>query len=245
MSKMSTNAKAQRVLKFLIGTRNPQVRQCLQPHGFGDDQDQKGWVLLRQASEARGAYQPHVSKDPTIVMACDDWRVRWFAVAKSALQHNYPEVSAWLFSGLQSSQGELSTVTVPMFVKRVRQLATGDAQVANAKEARDLLATRGLTDAVLAVVDPWVEQLTKAAGTPPPPVTTTVEQAAAETALWDWYLEWSGIARAAIQDRVLLRTLGFLRSRRAAPTKTNNQDPTKPHASKPKAPNNINTPVAA
>jgi hypothetical protein len=32
----------------------------------------------------------------------------------------------------------------------------------------------------------------------------------AERALWDWYLEWGGIARVCITDRRLLRALGFL-----------------------------------
>jgi hypothetical protein len=32
----------------------------------------------------------------------------------------------------------------------------------------------------------------------------------AENDLWDWYLEWSQIARTTITGRQLLRTLGFL-----------------------------------
>ena len=36
---------------------------------------------------------------------------------------------------------------------------------------------------------------------------------AAEHALWTWYREWSGIARARITDRRLLRSMGFLRYR--------------------------------
>ena len=42
----------------------------------------------------------------------------------------------------------------------------------------------------------------------------TVEDA--EKRLWSWYLEWSVIARAAIRDRRLLRSLGFLRVVRKA-----------------------------
>ena len=33
--------------------------------------------------------------------------------------------------------------------------------------------------------------------------------ARAEVALWAWYLEWSGIARAIIKDRRVLASLGF------------------------------------
>lgn len=33
-----------------------------------------------------------------------------------------------------------------------------------------------------------------------------------EQALWNWHLEWSGIARVVIRDRRPLRLLGFLRT---------------------------------
>jgi hypothetical protein len=33
--------------------------------------------------------------------------------------------------------------------------------------------------------------------------------------MWSWYLEWSTLARVAISDRRLLRSLGFRRSARA------------------------------
>ena len=229
MSRLTTNIKAERVLKFLMGARNPQIRQYLQPYGFGEPQLEKGWVLLRHVAEVRGTYQPRIPKDPTIARACHDWRSRWFAIAEASLRRNYPAVEAWLFNGLQTGQVELSTVTVPLFVERVRQLSATDAPVADAKAARDLLTERGLTDAVLAMVDPWVEQLAKFAGEVPPLPVTTETESAAQDALWNWYLEWSGIVRAAIQDRSLLRELGFLRSHRSAPT--SEPTPTPPNAS--------------
>src|SRR5512141_472333 len=99
MSKLSLNAKSQRVLRFLTGLRSPPIQQALQPYGFDQDQLEEGWLLLRQATELRGTYQPHVPKDPTIAKACDEWRMRWFAVTQAVLGHTYPEVEAWLFSG--------------------------------------------------------------------------------------------------------------------------------------------------
>ena len=106
------------------------------------------------------------------------------------------------------------------------------APIVGVKEPRDLLAQRGMTHAVLASVDPWVEALANFAG---------ADAAAAEDAPWGWYLEWSGIARAAIESRAMWRELGFGKSRRAAPTpKQPNGEPsptpTQPTASKnPKA----------
>jgi len=247
-SKLTTNGKAARVLRFLMGARNPRIRQQLQPYGFGEPQLEQGWVLLRHVAEVRGTYQPRIPKDPTITNACDDWRSRWFAIAQASLRRNYPAVETWLFNGLQAGQADLSTVTVPLFVERVRQLSAADAPVADAKAARDLLTQRGLTDAVLAMVDPWVAQLAKFAGELPPPPVPTETESAAQDALWNWYLEWSGIVRAAIQDRSLLRELGFLKQHRSAPaadpapTPTNtspNAEPAKsvvPTANDPKTP---------
>ena len=34
--------------------------------------------------------------------------------------------------------------------------------------------------------------------------------------MWDWYLEWSQIARIAIKSRPLLRLLGFLKTGRGS-----------------------------
>lgn len=258
MSKTSTNDKAGRVLRFLMGARNPQVRQCLQPFGFDQTQLEKGWALLRRVAEVRGAYQPRTPKDPTIARACDDWRSRWFAIAQAVLKGSFPAVESWLFNGLQTGNADLSTVTVPLFVGRIRQLASGEAQVADAKAARDLLAQRGLTDAVLARVDPWVEQLAKFAGEPPPPAIPVEDEAAAQAAMWSWYLEWSGIVRAAIVDRSLLRELGFLKIRRAAtapvpapapvpvpPENKPSTEPVEPIVQEVKLPSNVNTHVAA
>jgi hypothetical protein len=39
---------------------------------------------------------------------------------------------------------------------------------------------------------------------------TKAEHAKAVAHLWVWYLEWSAIARVAVKDRRLLRSMGFL-----------------------------------
>ena len=64
------------------------------------------------------------------------------------------------------------------------------------------------------------------------------ETAEAEAAMWAWYLEWSQIARSVINDRGLLRQLGFLR-----PTSTTSADPT--GGSAPSPTNTTSTIVAA
>jgi hypothetical protein len=50
----------------------------------------------------------------------------------------------------------------------------------------------------------------------PEPTVSPEEEQAAEDDLWNWYLEWGGIARNVVSDRRLLRNLGFLQSRRSS-----------------------------
>lgn len=79
------------------------------------------------------------------------------------------------------------------------------------RAARALLAKRGLTDAVVARARELLEQLRTPEEAPAVDVEALDREvrAKAEHAMWQWYLEWSGIARIAIRDRRALRALGF------------------------------------
>lgn len=207
MSKMTTNQKALRAFQFLLGTRDSRIRQCLQPHGFDQDEVEKGCTLLRRVAAEPVVHQPQSTRDTLIVKACNGWRVHWFTIAHATLRQRYPDVHAWLFKGLQPARTGSSLISsVRTFVKRIRQLASGKASVAKAQRARDLLATRGLTEAVLAEVDPWLKHRVGSAGELSPVTSLPTDRASDLAELWNWYLEWSGVARAVIHDRMLART---------------------------------------
>ncbi|HEX7479477.1 MAG TPA: hypothetical protein VF331_16860 [Polyangiales bacterium] len=80
---------------------------------------------------------------------------------------------------------------------------------ADGPAARVLLTQRGLTDERLAEAKAMLDQLGTFGGDVVPPP-SAADPSEIEAALWSWYLEWSGIARAVIRDRRLLRALGFL-----------------------------------
>lgn len=80
------------------------------------------------------------------------------------------------------------------------------------RDARELLEKRGLT----AEVVNEARAILALANTLETAVEAGVEDATAfdreaEDRLWNWYLEWSQIARTVITDRRRLRALGFLR----------------------------------
>ena len=83
------------------------------------------------------------------------------------------------------------------------------------KDARKLLARRGLTPKVIDEAKALLEQVTTLEEVPaelPDLEEERTRLTEAEDAMWAWYLEWAEIARAAIKDRALLRRLGFLAS---------------------------------
>ena len=98
----------------------------------------------------------------------------------------------------------------------VQALGKGDAQ---SREARAVLARRGVTDAALREIRA-VCMRTSTLEDVKLPAPRVVVRADAEERAWAWYQEWSTIARARIRDGRLLRRLGFgKRGRPAGSTK--------------------------
>ncbi len=81
------------------------------------------------------------------------------------------------------------------------------------RKARDLLTKRGLHPEVIAEARALLGKVGKVESSDASTSEVPSErEEMLERDLWNWYLEWSGIARIAISDRRLLRTLGFLRN---------------------------------
>jgi hypothetical protein len=81
---------------------------------------------------------------------------------------------------------------------------------------KDVLAQRGLTQAVIDEAKAMLASATTVMTEEPIGPQDPESIAAAEEAVWAWYLEWSAIARMAIQDRRLIYYLGFS-NRRGSP----------------------------
>ncbi len=215
MARLTFGQKGERVLKLFIALRNPRVAQALQSHGFGNDDLNEGWQLLRALSvaklEERTPQKQSVS--PSLIERLDAFENLWFPIAAATLQRRYPAAHARLFNNLSQTEGPAVAVSVATFIDRLDHLEKDERGNgwAEGKAARELLTRRGLVAKVVDEAKAMLKELPQIE--PMPTVATTTPDSEhykqAESALWAWYLEWSGVARASIKDSRLLRLLGF------------------------------------
>ncbi len=208
MGRQKAGEKAYRTLDLLTGLYDPKVRRELLPFGLDDEEIERGWTLLKQYGQTRKAERPR-RDDGILLRQLDAWENRWFVVCDAALSRSFPKARAWLFHRLPRTSGHEVVIGVSTFLKRIEKLEEGVPQLGDeAKKARAHLSKRGLTKAM--VQEGWA--LTKRFALIPgsdDPGCNPEEEAAAEEALWAWYLEWSGIARSVLTDKLLLNHLGF------------------------------------
>jgi hypothetical protein len=213
---LSLGEKAQRVLKLLLGLRNPRVASALAVYGFTEADMEEGWRLLQALGQRRLDRLPVGPRDADVIQKLDNWENLWFPIIDASLHRRFPATHERLFLNLSQTEGPEVAVSVQAMLDRIAQLDQADGPYgAEGPKARELLKTRGLTDASLAEVRALLGSLAKVAPAPTP-LSVEEEQArmaAAEDALWAWYLEWSQLARVGIKNRTLLRQLGFLSSK--------------------------------
>lgn len=214
--RLSIGDKAQRVLVVLMAIRNPKVFKILEAHGFTKAELDQGWRLLRAVSDVKlKAVDSAPALDPLELRRLDDWENKWFVIIQATLARHYPKLRDAVFANLSQTQGPDLVLSVGTLLKRLKEMERD----AEGKAARKLLETRGVTKVVLADGQEMVDKLSTIAVVPDegPEDDEALDAAEAEAvdALWAWYLEWSEIARSAIQSRSLLRKMGFLQARKS------------------------------
>jgi hypothetical protein len=204
---LTTGQKFVRVVYLMRGLNNPRVGRRMLRHGFTQADLEEGWRLFMEAVGSKLSIARHLPPDPGLFERLDAWENYWFPVVFATLQRHYPEICDEVFLNLKQTEGVEVAITVGTLVRRVREMQRRDAEEQQA--AAQLLEKRGLDEETLAQAEAMLGELrTDPEALEPAP---TVDQAAAVEAMWAWYLEWSSIARQAIQNRNLLRALGFLR----------------------------------
>lgn len=216
MSKIRVKQKPNRVFEFLMGTRHPKVTKAMERFGFSEAVLQDGWNRLETCAELAVVEEPSFGPNSQLFKSLDAFEHIWFAVAKASLKGNYPKVHHAFLANLRQTTGRDTAITVGTFLKRLREMEAGEGAYAeHGPEARALLTARGLTESVAAEAEELLATLKTMVKFDEAQLVTTAENAKAEHAkavahLWAWYLEWSAIARVAVKDRRLLRSMGFL-----------------------------------
>jgi hypothetical protein len=142
-------------------------------------------------------------------MRCPVW---WFPITQATLDAHYREISAQVFENVSQTSGRDVLVSMSVILGRIEALERGDFGE-DGKQARELLAGRGLTAEVAREAQALVDSVSQTAQSPAEPGVSPEELQAAEDHMWAWYREWGRIARTVIDSRGQLRKLGFLNAR--------------------------------
>lgn len=215
MSGLSLGMKVERLVRFLNGVSSRRVMKALGPFGFGPARLEEGWDHVRKQSAARLMLDDTVTES-TEVAAVDAWENKWYPIIEAALFRHAPNVHKKVFLNMARTDGLEALIAVRELVRRLDEVAA--APDAESVAATAVLAERGVT----AAVREEAKSLLAAAEAPKNDASDDDIDAAraaidaAEQALWAYYLEWSTIARTAIKDRKLLRSLGFLARKSAS-----------------------------
>ena len=193
-----------------MGFRKPQVVAQMAPYGFDQFALDEGWTLLRGVVGDRLGVGPLTPGDDLLAQL-DAWENLWFPVAGAVLRRHAPEIYSKVFHNLTQTQGPEVVLSVDTFLTRLDELATDPGAGA---AALVVLQRHGLTDAVLAEARGLIAQTTRVSGVLETEEESPDDLLRREAEMWDYYLQWSAIARVAIRDRRLLRSLGFLKLRR-------------------------------
>lgn len=209
MARMGPAGKARRVLDFLLGLRDDRVLTALSASGFGVADRERGWALLHTLGMTQAVDVGTATPNPA-AEALDAWQKQWLRIARVSVERSHPQIHDQLFRGLHV--GEPSIAVVTAFLTRFTKLES--ARDGGSRSALEKLRSRGLSKE-------RVEEgrrLLADSMRPVQPRRSDPEDRrrairTAELALWDYYLEWSRLARAVIRDPRLLGLLGYWSSR--------------------------------
>ncbi|MFO0672657.1 MAG: hypothetical protein U0235_24100 [Polyangiaceae bacterium] len=195
----------------MLGVRDQQIASVLKRYGFSEAELQEGWRLLAEAGASTSATWATADTEATLE-ALDAWENQWFPIVQATLERRFPTIHAAVFRNLAQTTGAEVAIGVRTLLDRLATMAKGQGEYGpDGIAARKTLETRGVTEATLAEPRALLDRLARIADNGPGLSPSDVAAAdAADEAMWNWYLEWSRIARAVVSGRVLLRRLGFL-----------------------------------
>ena len=162
--KLSLGERTFRVVRFLLGVRNPRVAQALAGYGFQQSDMEEGWRLIYALGKGKLAVLPPGPRDMETLLKLDAWENQWFPISQAALERRFPAVAERFFLNLSQTEGPEVAISVRTFVDRYDELtALPEKYGAEAPNAVELLRTRGLTAAVIEEARQLLTALTQVA----------------------------------------------------------------------------------
>ena len=199
--------KISAILHFLIGTSNPQIFSVLATRGFCQEERDLIFALVKTACGGdkvmRATKHMGMQKIKESLTLLDFWENTWYPLVKVALKYEFPESAEKIFFELRQTKGMELLITVPQLIERVEALESGDE---SEQQAFAKLEKRGFTKESRAEGMKLVNKCQEA-----PEIlnqdSPEIEQAKKDC--WNWYREWSTIARTVITRKDYLISLGF------------------------------------
>lgn len=218
-----------RVSRFLLNVRDPETYGVAQGHGYTQSEHETAWALFRRASgegrTLRAANPPantsRASAPIEELRIIDGFENLWFPrtraiIARVVPQEHRASFAAAFFRDLtQQPLGPAVILSVRTYLTRVAALPTSG--MPGAREVRDTLRARGLTDAVASAMLTRLDALEVLhPGAAPPAaddgagdeVAAVAAQREAFTALKLWFQDWATTLGTAYGKRQLI-TLGL------------------------------------
>lgn len=198
MPNLTPHQKAERMLRFLLALRHPDVQASLAMRGFGDSDLEEGWSLLRALSPR---HIDATSAEPVAKLRdVDPWATTWLPKLRIALAP-FAKID-WGLSG----RGPIGTRAL-MFFMAIGAVEKRDPELAEKVHA--LLARRGLAAALAEGRALFARATTEGFRATTGP-RAEERNAAFETAverMWEYYRQWSAIAREEIADKRSLQRM--------------------------------------
>jgi hypothetical protein len=202
--------KLRKALRFFNGARNPQISAMLEPFGFTHAILETGAKRLQTAATLRAKAITKTNANPSLSVRLEAFQSLWFPVVRATLNASFPELADAFFQDLVQRRGAEAPLGVTAFLERVRELESTEAPFGTeGQRARALLAERGLSREVM---NEGQQLLSEWVAIPESPVLSPAETDELELAIesaWEWYVEWSTIARAVLKRRRDWHALGL------------------------------------
>jgi hypothetical protein len=180
--------KVDRVVRFLMGASESRIAASLVRHGFSQKELDEGWRLLRAVAGERLNMAPLPPKDPEALDGLDAWENKWYPIVEATLAHRYPAVRDRVFLNLSQTEGPELVISVGTLLSRLQAMKESAEQ----RPARELLAERGLTDAVIAEASQYLARLGAVREAPAVDLEALrAAQEKAEGAMWGWQPPYS------------------------------------------------------